>query len=195
MLAGRQLCLIAQRAMKQMTGYFGCYISKRQKMGKFDIKKSVAALPLMKEKLEHRNLKTASSQLAHVTNRMFSVVEGKGILRACTEEFMLSSQYKPHDPLVAEFIRTFRHQNFGGKWYLDRYDALCEKNNFRCEVAHAKARTWRRCCRSSIFVWIQEHCCEFILFITMGILPVVHTTSLATTHPKLSTLDEVHCYR
>ena len=40
---------------------------------------------------------------------------------------MLSSQYKPHDPLSAEFIRTFRHQHFNGKCYLDRYDALCEK--------------------------------------------------------------------
>ena len=110
-----------------MTGYFGGYISKRQKMGKFDVKKSVAALPLMKEKLVHRNLKTASSQLAHVTNRMFSVVEGKGILRTCTEEFMLSSQYKPHDPLAAEFIRTFRTKNFLGKYFLDRYDALYQK--------------------------------------------------------------------
>ena len=81
------------------------------------------------EKLEQRNLKTASSQLAHVTNRMFSVAEGKGILRMCTEESMLSSQWKPHDPLAAEFIRTFRHQNFGGKWYLDRYDALSEKKS------------------------------------------------------------------
>ena len=113
--------------MKQMTGYFGGYISKRQKFGKFEMKKSVAALPLMKDKLQQRGLRTASSQLAHVTNRMFSVLEGKGILRACTEEFMLSSQYKPHDPLAAEFIRTFRHQHFLGKYYLDRYDALEEK--------------------------------------------------------------------
>ena len=40
---------------------------------------------------------------------------------------MLSSQYKPHDPLAAEFIRTFRHQNFTGTYYLHRYDALSEK--------------------------------------------------------------------
>ena len=125
--SARSLCVIAQRAMKQMTGYFGGYISKRQKMGKFEMKKSVAALPLMKEKLQQRKLKTASSQLAHGINRMFSILEGKGILRVCTEEFMLSSQYKPHDPLAAEFIRTFRHQHFNGKCYLDRYDALCEK--------------------------------------------------------------------
>ena len=126
-MSTRALCLIAQRAMKQMTGYFGGYISKRQKIGKCEVQKSVAALPLLQEKLVQRNLKTASSQLAHVTNRMFSVLEGKGILRTCTEEFMLASQYKPHDPLAAEFIRTFRHQHFFGKYYLDRYDALYEQ--------------------------------------------------------------------
>ena len=38
---------------------------------------------------------------------------------------MLASQYKPHDPLASEFIRTFRHQHFSGKYFLDRYDALC----------------------------------------------------------------------
>ena len=115
-MQSRKLCFIAQRAMKQMTGYFGGYISKRQKIGKFELKKSVAALPLMKEKLQRRNLRTGSALLAHATNRMFSTLEGKGILRACTEEFMLASQYRPRDPLAAEFIRTFRHQNFGGKF-------------------------------------------------------------------------------
>ena len=38
-LTNRRLCLIAQRAMKQMTGYFGGYISKRQKMPGFELKK------------------------------------------------------------------------------------------------------------------------------------------------------------
>ena len=51
MQSARKLCMIAQRAMKQMTGYFGGYISKRQKIGKFEVKKSLAALPLMKQRL------------------------------------------------------------------------------------------------------------------------------------------------
>ena len=92
-----------------------------------ELKKSVAALPLMKDKLHHRGLRTASAQLAHASSRMFSVLEGKGILRTCTEDFMLASQYKPHDPSAAEFIRTFRHQHFFGKYYLNRYDALYEQ--------------------------------------------------------------------
>ena len=35
--------------MKQMTGYFGGHISKRQKIGQFEIKKSISALPLLKK--------------------------------------------------------------------------------------------------------------------------------------------------
>eukprot|EP00973_Karenia_brevis_P091362 12407101-Karenia_brevis.AAC.1 len=68
-----------------MTGYFGGYISKRQKMGPFELKKSVAALTPLQEILEHRNLKSASAQLAHVTNSMFVTLEGKGILQMATE--------------------------------------------------------------------------------------------------------------
>ena len=58
---------------------------------------------------------------------MFVTLEGKGILRMATEEFMLSSRYKVHDPLAAEFIRTFREREFHGKHYLDVFDALVKQ--------------------------------------------------------------------
>ena len=48
----RRLCLIAQRAMKQMTGYFGGYISKRQKIGQFELRKAISALAPLKHKLQ-----------------------------------------------------------------------------------------------------------------------------------------------
>ena len=73
----------------------------------FEVKHSIAALQPLKEKLESRNFRSASAQLAHVCSRMFVTLEGKGILRACTEDFMLASRYKLHDPLAAKFIRTF----------------------------------------------------------------------------------------
>ena len=77
----RRLSIVAQRAMKQMTQYFGGYIGKRQKIGRFEMKKSIGALQPFKEKLHNRNLRSASAQLSHVCNRMFVVLEGKGILR------------------------------------------------------------------------------------------------------------------
>ena len=65
--------------MSQMSGYFGGYISKKQKVGQFELKRSIDALPLLRQKLESRSLK-ASAQLAHVCNRFFSVLESKGII-------------------------------------------------------------------------------------------------------------------
>ena len=118
------LCIIVQRAMKSITGYFGGYISKRQKMGQSELRAAVKALPLMKEKLRRKNFKRSSAQLAHVVNRMFTTLESKGILRTAPEEFMLTSLYKPHDPLAAEFFRSSRHEFFFGKQYLALYDSL-----------------------------------------------------------------------
>ena len=125
----RKLCLIAQRAMKQMTGYFGGYIGKQQKVGQYDLKKSISTLPLFHEKLAGREVKTASAQLAHVVNRMFTTLESKGILRAAPEDFLLASRYKPHDPLAAEFIRTFRSRNFPGNLFVERYEVLSNKSS------------------------------------------------------------------
>lgn len=111
----RKVLRIAQNAMKAMTGYFGGYISKHQKVGRFELKKSIGALPLTQAKLENKPKQSASSQLAHVVNRTFSVLESKGILRTAPEEFMLASRYHPGDELAAEFIRTFRHNFFHGQ--------------------------------------------------------------------------------
>ena len=93
-------------------GYFGGYISKKQKIGQFEIKKSIATLPLLEEKLEWRSLKSASAHLAYVVNRMFTTLESKGILRAATEEFELATRDNPHDELPAEFIGSFSSSEF-----------------------------------------------------------------------------------
>ena len=85
---------LTQRTMKQLSGYFGGYIAKKQKLGQYELKKSIAALSLLEEKLQTRKLTNASSQLAHVVNRMFTTLESKGILRTATEEFMLASKYR-----------------------------------------------------------------------------------------------------
>ena len=118
----RKILLLCQRAMSQMSGYFGGYISKKQKVGQFEIKRSIEALPLLKEKLQEKASITASTQLAHVCNRFFSVLESKGILRTSTEEFLLASRYRPDDELNAEFIRTFHHRGFTGMAYLQKYE-------------------------------------------------------------------------
>ena len=74
-------------------------------------------------KLQDRQLR-ASHQLAHVVNRMFTVLETKGILRTATEEFMLAAKYHAQDPLSAECIRTCRHQDFPGNKFLERVESI-----------------------------------------------------------------------
>ena len=64
----KKMLLLCQRAMKQMTGYFGGYISKKQKIGQFELKKSIGALPLLQQKLQAKSTLQASQQLAHVCN-------------------------------------------------------------------------------------------------------------------------------
>ena len=124
--------MIAQRAMKQMTGYFGGYISKRQKVGQFELKQSVAALPLYKVKLAERK-SSAASALALFTNRLFTTLEGKGILRSGVEETLLAAEYNPRDELAAEFIRTFQQSLFFGQAYLQRLDQLRKKVDVQFE--------------------------------------------------------------
>jgi len=125
----RSLCILTQKVMKQMAGYFGGYISKRQKVGQFELKNSIAALPLYQQKLQEKSLKSAGGQLAHVCNKMFTTLEGKGILRTAPEEFMLASEYRPDDELAAEFLRTFRHRFFFGAKYVERFDNIAKAKN------------------------------------------------------------------
>ena len=58
---------------------------------------------------------------------------GKGILRTGVEEFMLASEYAPHDELAAEFIRTFKQSFFFGKAYLDRLEQLMRAESIQID--------------------------------------------------------------
>ena len=133
-LSNKHLCIITQKAMKQMAGYFGGYISKRQKMGRFEVQNSIKSMPFLQTKLAERNLRKAGSQLAHVVNRMFTTLEGKGILRTAVEEFLLASEYRADDELAQEFTRTFRHTFFFGRRYVERYDALLARKDMSCQT-------------------------------------------------------------
>ena len=83
----------------------------------------------LNNKLSAKQKQSPSSQLAHVCNRMFCNLEGKDVLRSRVEEFLLASEYTPHDELAAEFIRTFRHTYCFGNAYLDRLDDILRKKN------------------------------------------------------------------
>ncbi len=121
----QRLCLLAQRAMKQMTGYFSGYICKKQKLGNFELKAASSSLPFLLQKL--KNLKTAAAQLASVTNRLITTLEGKGILRSAPESFNLCGKSCHQDELNAEFVRTFRSVTFPGSEYLQRHEHVIKQ--------------------------------------------------------------------
>ena len=58
---------------------------------------------------------------------MFTTLESKGILRTATEEFALASKFHPRDALAAECIRTCRTQDFRGRDFLLRVEAVAQK--------------------------------------------------------------------
>ena len=125
----KHLYRITQQVMKQMSGYFGGYISEKQKVGQYELKKSIGALPLLSQKLKGRQLKSASHVLSHVVNRMFTTLETKGILRTATEEFALAAKHIPNDSLAAECIRTCREANFYGRDFLTRVETVSQKKD------------------------------------------------------------------
>ena len=68
----RRQFLVGQRAIKQMISYFGGYISKKQKIGGFELKQSIASQLFLYDKLIKRQHISAGNQLAHVCNRLFT---------------------------------------------------------------------------------------------------------------------------
>ena len=118
-VSDKRLCQIAQRAVRQMTGYFSVYISKRQPVGRFELRSSARALPTLHKKIASCN---ASAQLAQVVSRMFSTLEGRGKLRTAAEEYNLAANGQSHDPTRAEYICTFNTATFNAMDLLNRLE-------------------------------------------------------------------------
>ena len=122
--SNKRLALIAQRACKQMTGYFAGYISKRQPVGKYELKASAANLAPLLQKMKG---KKKIAQWAKVVNRMFTDLETKGTLRTAPETFNLAANLHDQDIMNAEFIRTFQSVSFPGRAFLNRQEAAVKR--------------------------------------------------------------------
>ena len=107
----KKLCRTIQRQQKNITGYFGGYISKAQPIGVYELKKSIATLPYLKKKLLERQSKP-SHQLAHTVNKMFTTLESKGIVRTTPQEFQLSADYDEKDIFAAMALVELRRNRY-----------------------------------------------------------------------------------
>ena len=146
----KQLMTIAQKAMRQMTGYFSGYICKRQPVGRFQLRAAAKALPCMEGKLTAA--KTVSNQMAQVVSRMFSTLEGRGKLCTAAEIYNLSANYHESSHCHAEYIATFQTNSFNGHDLLNRLEH--EKETLTAApytLMQAKKRVTRDSCTDAVW--------------------------------------------
>ena len=93
----------AQSVQATRNGYFGGYISKRQKCGKFEAKKCMQKMHALRIRQVG---KTEHQQQRAVSGRMLTEIEMNGTLRGAVEEANLCINLNPHDVLFAECVRT-----------------------------------------------------------------------------------------
>ena len=111
---------IAQKAQRSQTltnGYFSGYMVKAQPIGKYELKKCVDKMHMLRERIANRSPK---DQAVAVTRRMLTDLEMKGVLREAQTSTNLCVNLRPGDTLFQECIRTFRTVSFPGGAFMQR---------------------------------------------------------------------------
>ena len=119
-ISDRRLTLVAQKSMRQATGYCSGYICKRQPVGRFQLRQAARSLPRFKSKLLSQN--TAAGQMAQVVSKMFCTLEQRGKLRTAAEEYNLAANASEKDNWSAEFLCTFQQAALPGYDLLNRLE-------------------------------------------------------------------------
>lgn len=108
-----------QTCQSQINGYFGGYISKRQKVGKLEPRKCVDKMYLLRQRLGNKSEKECQRA---VSGRMITDIEMNGTMRGAVEEFNLCVNLTPGDALFAECIRTFSTVTINGESWMHRLE-------------------------------------------------------------------------
>ncbi|CAE7860116.1 esrp2 [Symbiodinium microadriaticum] len=117
----RRLVRRLARAQSVTNGYFGGYISKKQRLGQVELRKCAAKM------LQLGQLKQGSSaqqQFRAASGRMISDLELNGTLRGAVETVNLCINAQEHDALAAECLRTFPTVSVAGRNWLSRAEAV-----------------------------------------------------------------------
>lgn len=110
----------AQNAQTQTNGYFGGYQVKIQPAGRYDLKKCVDKMHILRERTK---CLPASDKVRAVTRRMLTDLECRGTLRGAVEVFNLCVNFRENDSTAQECIRTFRTASLNGSAFLRRLEA------------------------------------------------------------------------
>ena len=89
------------RAHASTNGYFGGYIAKRQPCGRFEAKKCIDKMNVLKTKTSEQS---AGKKLRAASGRMVTDLEMNGTLRGAVEEFNLCRNLRPDD-VIEGFAR------------------------------------------------------------------------------------------
>ena len=115
----RRMIRTVARTQAQRNGYFGGYISKRQKVGKLEARKCIEKMKTLRAGLVDS---TPFKQQRGVSGRMVTDIEMNGTLRGAVEEFNLCINLTPQDALFAECIRSFPTVTLDARQWLNRLE-------------------------------------------------------------------------
>ena len=105
-------------------GYFGGYMSKRQKVGHFESNKCI-------DKMHTLRARTAGPSEAKrrraVSGRMVTDIEMNGTMRGAVEVFNLASRLRHGDALFAECVRTFPTRDLDARAWLHRLSVEAQR--------------------------------------------------------------------
>jgi len=107
----------AQRAQALTSGYFSGYIVKAQPIGRYELKKCVDKMHMLRERIGHCGPR---DQAVAVARRMLTDLEMKGVLREAQASFNLCANLRPDDVLFQECIRTFMTVSLPGCAFMQR---------------------------------------------------------------------------
>jgi len=107
----------AQRSQALTSGYFSGYIVKAQPIGRYELKKCIDKMHILRERICNHGPR---DQAVSVARRMVTDLEMKGVLRESQASFNLCANLRPEDTLFQECIRTFRTVSLPGCAFMQR---------------------------------------------------------------------------
>ena len=108
-----------QRAQTLTSGYFGGYMVKTQPVGRYELKKCIDKMHMLRERIADRSERDKAIAVAR---RMATDLEMKGVLREAQAIFNLCVNLRPDDSLFQECLRTSMTVAFCGNAFLQRLE-------------------------------------------------------------------------
>ena len=133
-------CKLAQRAQREATGYYCGYTFKRQACGRFVLRATAESLNYVELGLKD---KSAGRQWYKICNRMITDWNHRCTMRTAPDEFNLSANQHKHDPMTAEFIRSYMSVSFPGQRFINLLESEMkgEMKRLRQGVLPVRAET------------------------------------------------------